>query len=265
MTSRQNALVKRFRALAQQRSPDEPSVLLDGTHLVEEALASSVPLETAVFSENAANGHLAPLLDRVARSGTRTVIASEAVFPAVSPVQHPSGVAAIAHITARRLDDILGAHPQLFLMLDGVQDPGNLGAVIRAAEACGATGVIVGNGSADAFGWKALRGAMGSSLRLPIVQRIEIEEAMTKVQSAGIRVLAAVPRDGTPLPECELRSPAAVLLGSEGAGLASHMVRAADATLTIPMSPPVESLNVAIASAIVLYEASRQRAHVAVR
>ena len=240
-------------------------MLLDGAHLVEEALASAVSLETAVFSENAANGRLASLLDRVTRAGARTIIASDAVFPAVSPVQHPSGVAAIAHVAARRLDDVLPIHPQLLLMLDGIQDPGNLGAIIRVAEGCGATGVIVGAGSADAFGWKALRGAMGSSLRLPVVQRVEISEAIAAVKAARIPVLAAVPRAGTSLPECDLRTPAAILLGGEGAGLASEVVDAADGTLTIPMTPPVESLNVSIAAALVLYEASRQRAHVAVR
>ena len=265
MTSRQNALVKRFRALAQQRSAGDPAVLLDGAHLVEEALASRVTLETAVFSETAANERLAPLLDRVARSGTRVVVASDAVFPAVSPVQHPSGVAAIAQVTTRRLEEVLGVGPHLLLMLDGVQDPGNLGAIIRVAEGCGATAVIVGDGSADAFGWKALRAAMGSSLRLPIAQRVKMVEAVKVVKDMGTRVLAAVPRNGTALPECDFRQATALLLGGEGAGISNDLLRAADATLTIPMMPPVESLNVAIASALVLYEASRQRAHVAVR
>jgi TrmH family RNA methyltransferase len=265
VTSRQNALVKRFRALAQQRAAAEPSVLLDGAHLVEEALASPVTLETAVFSESAANERLAPLLERVARSGARVVVAPDAVFPAVSPVQHPSGVAAIAQVTMRRLEDVLRVGPHLLLMLDGVQDPGNLGAIIRVAEGCGATGVIVGDGSADAFGWKAVRSAMGSSLRLPIAQRVNMADALRLVKATGTRVLAAVPRNGTALPECDFRPSTAVLLGGEGAGISEDLLRGADATLSIPMTPPVESLNVAIASALVLYEASRQRAHVAVR
>ena len=265
ISSRQNALVKRFRALATARATDEPWVLLDGAHLVEEALGSDIALDAVVFSESAASTRLAALVERVTTSGVRPVIAADAVFPAVSPVQHPSGVAAIAQITARSLADVLRVRPHLLLMLDGVQDPGNLGAIIRAAEGCGATGVIVGEGSADPFGWKAMRGAMGSALRLPIVPRADLARAVAEATSAGVRVFAAVPRTGKPLPECDLRAPAAILLGGEGAGLSDALIGAASATLTIPMHPPVESLNVAIASALVLYEASRQRAHVAVR
>ena len=240
-------------------------MLLDGAHLVEEALASSVPIEIAVFSEHAANERLASLFERVTQSGARAVIASDAVFPAVSPVQHPSGVAAIAQVTPHRLDDVVRVRPQLLLMLEGVQDPGNLGAIIRVAEGCGATGVVVGSGSADAFGWKALRGSMGSALRLPVAQRAEMTGAVQRVRAAGVRILAAVPRGGTPLPACDLRAPAAILLGAEGSGLSDALIESADAAVTIAMRPPVESLNVAIASALVLYEASRQRAHVAVR
>ena len=265
MSSRQNALVKRLRALAHERVGDERSALLDGPHLVEEALASDVRLELAAFAESAVAERLAPLARRLQRAGVRLVAMSDAVFTAASPVQHPSGVMAIAHLTSAALDDVVRVHPQLLLVLDGIQDPGNIGASIRAAEGCGATGVIVGAGSTDAFGWKALRGAMGSSFRLPVAQRVPLEDALHRLRAEGIRVFASVPRGGTPLPECDLRAPSAILLGSEGAGLSQSRIGAADAAITIPMSGPVDSLNVAIASALMLYEASRQRTHVAVR
>lgn len=265
VSSRQNALVKRFRALAQERDPREPHVLLDGAHLIEEALTSSIPIEIAAFAEEAAAGRLSPLVQRLERTGARTIAVAGPVFDSMSPVQHPSGVVAIGHLAAASLDDVMRQRPALLLLLDGVQDPGNLGAIIRAAEACGATGVIVGVGSADAFGWKALRGAMGSSLRVPIVPRAVLTDAISLARAENIRVFAAVPRNGTPLPECDLRSSAAIILGGEGAGLSPDLAQSADVTLTIPMQAPVESLNVAIASALVLYEASRQRANVAVR
>lgn len=265
VSSRQNPLVKRFRALAQERDPHEPAVLLDGVHLVEEALASSIRIEIAAFAEDAASGRLAPLVQRLEHDGARVVTVAGPVFDSMSPVQHPTGVVAIAHLVPASVDDVLRERPQLVLLLDGVQDPGNLGAIVRAAEGCGATGVIVGTGSADAFGWKALRGAMGSSLRLPIAPRVPLADAIRRAKTEGVRVFATAPRNGTPLPECDLRSPAAVILGGEGPGLSPELLESADAILTIPMQAPVESLNVAIASALVLYEASRQRANVAVR
>ena len=259
VSSRQNALVKRFRALAADPRAETDRVLLDGTHLIEEALASGLALETVVFADSAANGGLAALARRVERSGARTVTMPDTVFDAASPVQQPSGVIAIAAFRPRDLDDVLAAQPPLVVMLDGVQDPGNVGAIVRAAEGCGATGVIAGARCAHPFGWKALRGSMGSAFRLPVAVRVKLSDAIVKMQSQGMRVLATVPRDGTPIADCDLRGPTAFLLGGEGAGLSPQLVAAADQRVTIPMKGPVESLNVAIAASLLLYEASRQR------
>jgi RNA methyltransferase, TrmH family len=147
----------------------------------------------------------------------------------------------------------------MVLMLEEVQDPGNLGAIVRAAEACGATGIVVGNGSADPFGWKALRGSMGSAFRVPLAGRLPLGPALDAARRRGLRILAAVARDGTSLPQCDLRQPLAVLLGGEGSGLSAEVLARADERLTIPMRPPVESLNVATAAAVIAYEAHRQR------
>ena len=149
----------------------------------------------------------------------------------------------------------------MVLLLNQVQDPGNVGAIIRAAEACGATGVVAGEGTADPFGWKALRGAMGSTFRLPVASGQTLADAVGSARAAGLRVFATAARDGTPLAACDLRGPSAILFGGEGAGLPQDLLDASDERLTIPMRPPVESLNVAIAAALVLYEAARQRAH----
>ena len=147
----------------------------------------------------------------------------------------------------------------MVLMLSQVQDPGNVGAIIRAAEACGATGVVAGEGTADPFGWKALRGAMGSTFRLPVASGQTLADAVASARAAGLRVFATAAREGTPLAACDLRGPSAILFGGEGAGLPQDLLDASDERLTIPMRPPVESLNVAIAAALVLYEAARQR------
>ena len=141
----------------------------------------------------------------------------------------------------------------------GVQDPGNVGAVIRVAEACGATGIIAGEGTADAFGWKALRGSMGSAFRLAVTAVSALPGALDAVRARQVRLVAAVPRGGTPLPRCDLGGPIAILLGGEGAGLADPLLSLADARLSIPMAQQVDSLNVATAAAIITYEAMRQR------
>jgi TrmH family RNA methyltransferase len=264
ISSRQNSIVKRFRALARVKTHDG-EILLDGPHLVDEALQSGVPVTIAAFAESALGGHTAQIAERAARAGARTLVAGDAVFQALSPVKEPSGVVAIARRPATSIDTLLARSPQLLIVLDGVQDPGNVGAVVRAAEGLGATGVIVAAGSADPFGWKAVRGAMGSTLRLPVVARAPLMDTLRAMRAAGVRIVATVPHSGRAPADVDLRRPTAILLGGEGAGLAEEVIADADERVTVPMQAPVESLNVAIAAALVLYEASRQRSDVALR
>jgi TrmH family RNA methyltransferase len=180
----------------------------------------------------------------------------------MSPVRQPSGIVAIARRQEKSVGDALAAAPQLVLILDEVQDPGNVGAIVRAAEACGATGVITSPGTADPMGWKALRGSMGSIFRLPVAVRQNLADAVRAARALGIEIVAAVPRDGVLLPELDLRRPVAVLLGGEGGGLPDSVADLAPTRLTIPMRRPVESLNVATAAALIAYEAQRQRTSV---
>src|SRR5262249_10919030 len=163
VSSRQNALVKHFRDTAQGVVTD--AMLLDGDHLIHEALRSGIEVTSAAFSERLADSQLAT---RLQSAGTRVVVVSNAVLDAMSPVRSPSGVVAVARRPTASLEDALARKPALVLMLHDVQDPGNVGAVVRAAEGCGATGVVCSEHTADPFGWKALRGAMGSAFRLPL-------------------------------------------------------------------------------------------------
>jgi TrmH family RNA methyltransferase len=147
----------------------------------------------------------------------------------------------------------------LVLVLAGLQDPGNVGAIVRAAAAFGASGVVAIEGTANPFGWKALRGAMGGTFRLPIAARGSLPDVVAAAREVGVRLVAAVPRGGTPLPELDLRAPTAIVLGGEGAGLSAAVTAAVDETVSVPMQALVDSLNVAIAAALILYEAMRQR------
>jgi TrmH family RNA methyltransferase len=254
ISSRQNPLVRQFRDVA--RGDVAGAMLLDGEHVIDEALKSGVAIDVAAFGERLGKGDLA---ERMQRAGAKIVLVTDAVLNAISPVHTPSGVVGIARRPVEKLEDLFAREPQLIAMLHDVQDPGNVGAVVRAAEGCGATGVVCSEGTADPFGWKALRGAMGSAFRLPVAARQPLAEALAMARSKGLRVFATTARGGTSLPHCDLRGPSAIIFGGEGAGLSEDLLRAADAHLTIPMQPPVESLNVAIAAALVIYEAARQR------
>jgi RNA methyltransferase, TrmH family len=255
ITSRQNPVVRRFRAAADGAGE---RMLLDGAHLIEEALAASVPIELVAIDDKAKTD-VGALARRAGTAGARVVSVPSKVLGAMSPVRQPSGIVAIARRQEKTLAEALAGVPQMVLMLDDVQDPGNVGAIVRTAEACGATGVVAGHGTADPMGWKALRGSMGSIFRLPVALRQSLPEAVDAARAMGIEILAAVPRDGVLLAHCDLRRPVAVLLGGEGGGLPDSLLALAGTRLTIPMRLPVESLNVATAAALIAYEAQRQR------
>jgi TrmH family RNA methyltransferase len=253
ISSRQNPIVRYFRNVAAGKIPDR--VLLDGDHLIEEALTSGVGIEVAAFTDQVAVDTFA---GRVA-GATSTLIVTSAVLTALSPVQSPSGSVALAARPAADLDRVFARRPPLLLLLHDVQDPGNVGAIVRAAEGCGATGIICSERTADPFSWKALRGSMGSSFRVPLATRQPLPSAIAMAREKGLRIFATDARGGTPLPDCNLRVPSAIVLGGEGSGLPASVMEIADERLTIPMQRPVESLNVAIAAALVTYEAARQR------
>ncbi len=265
ISSRSNPLVTRFRDAARGRG-SRGVILLDGEHLVQEALDSAITLDTVAMAESIVDLHADGLVERLARAGAEIVRVPTPVMAAMSPVREPSGIVALATARPASLDEVVAATPQLVLVLNSVQDAGNVGAIIRAADGCGATGVIAIEGTADPFGWKALRGAMGSTFRLPVAVRQPAAATVAFLKSRHLTIVATVPRQGTPLPAAELRGPVAILLGGEGAGLPEDLVTAADERVSIPMRPPVESFNVAITAALILYEAAKQRdGHVPVR
>jgi TrmH family RNA methyltransferase len=258
IASRQNPLVRRFRQLA-RATDSSGDALLDGSHLLQEALRSGVPIDLVAIADRMAAQDSRRLAAEAARAGARVLQVSEQVLAAISPVRQPSGIVSIARCRPAALADVLHAQPALVIILAGVQDAGNVGAIVRVSEACGATGIVCSGGTADPFGWKALRGAMGSTFRMPIAVRQPLPGIVTELRSRNIALAAAVPREGVPLGSADLRGPVAMVLGAEGSGLDSEVTAMSDLRLTIRMRAPVESLNVSIAAALMLFEASRQR------
>jgi TrmH family RNA methyltransferase len=238
----------------------EPGLLLDGTHLVQDALEAGVRIVSALVTPaSLAQIDVRALVARLEQQRVEICSVSAAVMAAASPVRSSSAIVAIGQARSVATDAPYAPAVPLVVIACDVQDPGNLGAIVRVAEAGGASGVIAAGQSADPFGWKVLRGSMGSALRLPIVRQPRDEEAMSQARRHGCRVAATAPRDGIPLFRTDLRGPLAILVGGEGGGLSPALLDAADERVTIPMEPRVESLNTAVAAALVVYEARRQR------
>ena len=252
LTSRRHPVVERFRRAAARRDRGD-LVVLDGEHLVDEAMGAGLRLDVVLVSD------AEPALLPRYRSAAATVYrATAAVLDAASPVRTPGGVVALATWKPAPIAQIFARAPALAIGLVDVQDPGNVGGVIRSADALDGSGVAALDGTADPAGWKAMRGAMGSTFRVP-VSRDGTEAAIQAATRSGARIIATVASGGTSLEDVDWREPVFVLLGNEGAGLPDDLVRRADVRVHVPMKRGVSSLNVGITAALVLYEARRQR------
>lgn len=254
ITSRHHPIVKEFRDAA--RGGDV--MLLDGWHLLAEAVAAGIAIDTLAVC-GPPTLHEQTVIDRARGAHARVIEVSTAVLNAMSPVNSPTGVVATARKPVIDATAVLTPAPALVLAGFGLQDPGNAGAVIRSAAAAGATGVMLDEASADPWGWKALRASMGGVFHLPVIRSRGPLAALADWRASGVTVIAAEPRGRVLMHELNLTGPIAVLMGGEGPGLPPEAMAAADARITIPMAGSVESLNVAVAAALILYEARRQR------
>jgi RNA methyltransferase, TrmH family len=256
ISSRTNARVKQLRAAFQGLARLSGGLIaIEGDHLLEEALRSGMVLKTVFLSERREMPTIVP-------HGVEVVRLAEDVFKSVVETQSPQGVAALMVPPVSTLDDVLGSGDAapLILIAVGLQDPGNLGTLVRSAEAFGATGVLATPGTVSAWNQKALRASVGSVFRVPVVAvgASEIEG----LKRRGVRLVAAVGAedDGvTAAQEMDFTSACALMIGNEGAGLAGEWIEMCDARVTIPCPGAVESLNAAVAGSLLLYEASRQR------
>jgi TrmH family RNA methyltransferase len=247
--SRQNSRIKELRA-GLTRGVKSPHVAVEGLHLTEEAVKSGLKLHT-VFVREGNEG----LLEDLAIGAAEVLIVAEEVFQSATLTEHPQGIAALVEAPQFTVEAMLKGIP-LVVMAAGLQDPGNLGTLVRSAEAFGATGLILLPGTVSLWNAKTLRASAGSAFRLPVVT-LTAEDAFATLRRHGVRIFAAVARDGES--EADLRGPSAILLGNEGSGLPEAWIAQADARVTIPLPGSVESLNAAIAGSVLLYEAMRQR------
>lgn len=257
ITSRQNALLKQVRqAFARAERTEDGLVAIEGFKTVDEAIRSGLKVHAAIFSESgqARASHLLPQLSGKAEA----VLVSDEILQSLSATTTPQGVAALIEMPTRDVDALLNLANPLLILCMGLQDPGNLGTIIRSAEAFGAQGVMLAEGTVSLFNPKTIRAAAGSAFRLPIVD-VKFEEAVKRLRAKNVRLLGSSSHGGAALPEADLSGGLAIVIGNEGAGLPKAVQTELDAVLTIPHSARVESLNAAMAASLILYEAARQR------
>ena len=256
VSSRENALVKELRlSFSQAALTEDGYCAIEGVRLLEEALRSGLRLKAVFFSQSARE-RAKRLLPQISTHADALLL-PDAVFRSAVATETPQGVAALVKLKSFVFSDLVGNNP-LILGAAGVQDPGNLGTMIRSAEAMGASGVLTTEGTVHAINPKVIRASAGSLFRLPVV-KTDLAEAVRNLRDQGIKILATSSHKGIPLDEAALTEACAIFVGSEGAGISKEMIAEADEVIAIPHSERVESLNAGIAASIILYEAARQR------
>jgi TrmH family RNA methyltransferase len=279
ITSRDNKWLKKFRGALQGKGPAEGEpIAVEGPKLIEDAVRSGLEAEALLVSTEGER-ELERILVAAKESEagiprSRILRTTDKLFAGIAATETPQGVAALFRQREWTFEDVLrgAATPEgayrseapLVVVLAGVQDPGNVGTIVRSAEAFGATGVVAARGTADPWSPKALRASAGSALRIPILRGLAAAVLLAQLKMARVKILAtrAVPRAAAgeifDAPG-ELNEASAIFIGSEGAGLPTEVIHAADATISIAISESVESLNAGVAASVILFEAARQR------
>ncbi|MDZ8055563.1 MAG: TrmH family RNA methyltransferase [Aulosira sp. ZfuVER01] len=255
LTSLQNPLVKQIRKLHSTKERHKQQLfLLEGTHLLEEACAVNYPLVAVCCTPEWQADH-PTLWEKACSQCDRAEIVSQEVLEAIATTVQPDGVVATAKRSDRQTQLPMTG---IVLAVETLQDPGNLGTMIRTAAAAGASGLWLSGDSVDLDNPKVLRASAGQWFRLATAVTEDLKATIHQSQQAGMQVVATLPSATLTYWEIDWRKPSLILLGNEGAGLSAEIAAMADKQVKIPLSPGVESLNVAIAAALMLYEAQRQ-------
>jgi RNA methyltransferase, TrmH family len=260
LTSLQNPLVKQIRKLHRSKARREQGLfLLEGSHLVEEAQAVQLPLLVVCCTESW-QARYPQLFEQLSQSVPRLELVSPEVLKSMSTTVEPDGVIAIAPRQQPALQSQASLQfKSLGLVLENIQDPGNLGTMIRTGAAIGMDGLLLSQDCVDWDNPKVLRSSAGQWLRLPLGVSSDLVTDLNQLKSQGMQVIATLPSATQTYWDVDFCQPSLILMGNEGAGLSPQVAALADKAVTIPQQPGVESLNVAIAAALMLYEAARQR------
>ena len=259
IASAHNPLLKVFRRALAEGVTREGWLAVEGPFLVEEALNATERAE--VHSVLVARSVLDKFRERLERLPKEAEVAqvSDCLFQQVAQTQSPQGIAALVELRPCDLKAVLTRPDALLVVACGLQDPGNLGTMIRSAQALGATALVTLEATVSPFNPKAVRASAGAIFRLPVLQNVNVGPFFERLRAMGIRIVATDRHSPSPLTGADLRGPVAILIGQEAAGLPPEISREANILLSIPIRPGTDSVNAATAASIFLYEVARQQ------
>jgi RNA methyltransferase, TrmH family len=260
ITSNQNSIVKEIKSLKNRRDREEKSLFfVEGVRIVEEAIKENADVRYSVLTEDFIScAENADLPGKLEKMGCRNYIVSDKLFKEISDTETPQGILAVIGMKQQDLESMV-IKDSLFVILDSLRDPGNMGAIIRTADAAGFTGVLISRGCVDVYNPKVLRSTMGSIFHIPVFYCEDIIAAIKSIKGKGIKIYASHLMGESSIFETDMTAGTAIIVGSEAEGISSEAAAAADMLVSIPMCGRAESLNASVAAGIIMYEAVRQR------
>lgn len=253
--SRENKIFKRLNSLKNRKNREKERLFIAEGERFADEIPEGEGTEYFVLSDSFCQTHDAARYDRKAE----TLVLPDSLFAVLCDTETPQGVLAVCRRLEWDVDEVLRRDKPFFLLAEEMQDPGNLGTVIRTADACGADAVFLSKGSVDLYNPKTLRATMGSLFHIPVFQNVSIAEIAGKLKEQGIPLYAAHLRGEQFLYALELKKACAFLIGNEARGLSAQSAALCDQWVRIPMPGQAESLNASVAAAVLMYEAVRQR------
>lgn len=259
ITSRSNKLIKSIKFLYNKKDRwNERCFFIEGTRSVEQCMSSNRSIKYIVYSSELLSEDGEKLLDEATSKNYELYKVSKELFKSISDTDNPQGILAVVEFEDYKLKDTLKDN-NFFVVLDRVQDPGNMGTIIRTADAFGANAVIVTSGCVDVYNPKTIRSTMGSILQIPIVHIGDIKEVIKDLKDLGVSVIATSLNTDKYLYDIDFKRDCAIIIGNEANGISEEILDFSDQLVKIPMLGRAESLNAGVASAVLMYEVSRQR------
>lgn len=262
ISSYQHRLIKRIRQLYQRKYREKyRQYIVEGTRIVHDALQDGAKVEYILFCDaflHTANGK--KLLQILSKKNFKIYHIPDKLFQDISDTQTPQGIMAVLSYQEFNLQDIISNSQGFFILLDRIQDPGNLGTIIRTADAAGASAVLMSKGCADLYNLKTIRATMGSGFHFPIIQGIgDTQEIICQLKENDFKIISTDLTAERYYYQIDYDGKIAILIGNEANGILPEILEGSDAVVKIPILGKAESLNASIAASIVMYEAARQR------
>lgn len=260
--SKDNKLIKHIKKLGLKKYRQENNqFIIEGIRFVEEAASAGASIKHCLFSDSLKSERAEQLLAKIRNSSTNMHMVEENIIQDICDTKTPQGIVAVIEKRDYSLDDFLSSS-DFIIIVDRIQDPGNLGTIIRTADAANADSIVLSDGTVDPYSPKVLRSTMGSIFHLPLIICTDILDSLNILKSRGFSICAASLDGNTMYYKENYIGKTAIVIGNEGSGIDSNIKRYADKLVKIPMPGRAESLNAAVAAGILMFEVVRQRVHI---